>query len=99
MRETRTTGYEAEPTDAAAMVAHLGEFTDPMELYARASAEQALLEAAARLATGHKARALALLHREGLSYAQIAELPWVAETRSGVQKLVEQGRGLLAATP
>jgi DNA-directed RNA polymerase specialized sigma24 family protein len=87
--------YEAEPTDAAAMVAHLADFDDPAELYARASAEQALLKAAAQHATGHKARALALLWRDGMSYAQIAELPWVAESRSGVQRLVERGRDRL----
>ncbi|MEO3856263.1 hypothetical protein [Acrocarpospora sp. B8E8] len=90
--------YEADPAAAAALVAHLDEFTDPAELYARASSEQALLDAAAQLATGHKARALAMLWQGGMSYGQIAALPWVAETRSGVQKLVEQGRAVAAGT-
>jgi hypothetical protein len=88
--------YSAEPADAAAMVAHLAEFDDPAELYARASAEYALLRTAAERATEYKARALAALWRSGMSYARIAELPWVEETRSGVQKLVERGRDAIA---
>ncbi|MFI6318754.1 hypothetical protein ACIBG8_14600 [Nonomuraea sp. NPDC050556] len=93
MPDRSTLGYEAEPSDVAA---HLADFTDLLELYARASAENALLLAAARAATAYKARALALLHRDGYSYEKIATMVGISETRSGVQKLVEQGRTLLA---
>lgn len=84
-------GFEAEPGDAHALVAHLDDVTDTLELYARASADQVLFAAAANEAAAYRARACARLHAEGLSYAKIAELTGLG-TRARAQQLVERGR-------
>lgn len=76
------------------LVSALNECDDPEQLYQQASALRAQLETAAQQVTAAKARALTALWKDGSSYGVIAELPWVEETRSGVQKLVERGRGL-----
>lgn len=93
-----TPGYEAEPADAEGLTDELTEFADdPLVLFARASALQAMYRAAANRAADYRARAIAQLHAGGLSYAQIADR--TALTRPRVQKLVERGRALNEATP
>jgi transposase len=63
---------------------------EPLLHYCDATAAQRLYERAAEAAGLERARAVAAMHAEGMSYADIAAL--VKLSRSRVQQLVEQGR-------
>lgn len=87
-----TTGYEAEPTDVAAEIAWLDEFTDPLERYTRATAAQAHHEAVVAALGREREKAAAQMHTEGASFAAIGRM--IGMTRAWAQKLVERGRKL-----
>ncbi|MFI5987326.1 hypothetical protein ACIBEA_41455 [Streptomyces sp. NPDC051555] len=98
MTTTPTLGFEPEPADIAAEVeGHLGNVTDPLERYNRATAAQAHHEAVVRALQGERDMALAAMNAgtgsaPGLSYAEIQHHVTVGLSRSGVQKAVERGR-------
>lgn len=72
------------------------DLADPTQLYRRATRSQAVHAAAARDLSRLRARAVAQLHDEGMSYAQIAD-HLGGLSRARVQQLVEQGRGTAGA--
>lgn len=85
-------GYEAEPTDVAAIVdAELADFTDPLERYARASAAEALYRSVANAFADERASAVLALHEAGMSYQRIADATLIG-TRGRAQQLVERAR-------
>lgn len=90
-----TLGYEPEPTDVAAEIEGvLGDITDPMERYHRATAAQAHHDAVSAALADERARICAALWDggQGQSYAQIGEV--IGRSRSKAQQLVERGRVL-----
>lgn len=85
-----TAGYEAEPTDVAAETAWLGEFTDPLERYARASSAQAHHEAVVAALSRERADAALELYRDVGSYGKVADL--IGCSRGRAQQLIERAR-------
>lgn len=95
-----TLGYEPEPTDVAAEIEGvLGDITDPMERYHRATAAQVHHEAVSAALADERARVCAAWWDggNGLTFAKIGEL--IGASRSRAQQLVERGRSLTATIP
>lgn len=87
---SETAGYEAEPADVAAETAWLEEFTDPLERYHRATADQAHHEAVIAELARVREQAVARMHGDGLPLRKIAEL--VGTSPGRVQELIRRDR-------
>lgn len=87
--------YEVEQSDAAAMVdlatAEILAEPDPSTRYVLATKQQQLYTAVVDAIASIRDGAVIELHRDGLSYARIADQLGI--NRSLAQKLVERGRG------